>query len=92
MGYESEVQIRTLADLRNHADPARGNALDHSELPFAFGSLCARLAVFHFRIKSNLNTDGQVHSLSPNRSDSADLVTISPGSAEGMHKAVGVHS
>ena len=39
-----------------------GNALDHSELPFAFGSLCARLAVFHFRIKSNLNTDGRVHS------------------------------
>ena len=29
-----------------------GNALDHSELPFAFGSLCARLAVFHFETKS----------------------------------------
>ena len=48
-GYESEVhKIRTFADLRNHADPARGE--------------CARLAVFHFRIKSNLNTDGRVHS------------------------------
>ena len=61
--YESEVhKIRTFADLRNHADPREGNALDHSELPFAFGSLCARLAVFHFRIKSNLNTDVRVHS------------------------------
>ena len=39
-----------------------GNALDHSELPFAFGSLCARLAVFKFRKKSNLNSEGGVHS------------------------------
>ena len=37
-------------------------AEEDGSLPFAFGSLCARLAVSHFRIKSNLNTDGRVHS------------------------------
>ena len=92
-GYESEVhKIRTLADLWNRADRREGNALDHSELPFAFGSLCARLAVFHFRIKNNLNTDGRVHSPLAGSERFSDFVAISPGSVGGMHKAVGVHS
>ena len=31
--------------------------LGHDGLPLAFGSLCARLAAFHFEIKAEMNAD-----------------------------------
>ena len=46
---------RVATERSNHQRSAPGSAqpaMDHSGLPFAFGSLCARLAVFHIeRIK-----------------------------------------
>jgi len=35
----------------------RGFLLGHDGLPLAFGSLCARLAAFHFEIKAEMNAD-----------------------------------
>ena len=35
----------------------RGFRLGHDGLPLAFGSLCARLAAFHFEIKAEMNAD-----------------------------------
>ena len=35
----------------------RGFRLGHDGLPLAFGSLCARLAAFHFEIKAKMNAD-----------------------------------
>ena len=35
----------------------RGFRLGHDGLPLAFGSLCARLAAFHFEIKAEVNAD-----------------------------------
>lgn len=35
----------------------RGFRLGHDGLPLALGSLCARLAAFHFEIKAKMNAD-----------------------------------
>lgn len=43
--------------------PRRGFRLGHDGLPLAFGSLCARLAAFHFEIKAEMNADDPCESL-----------------------------
>ena len=47
--------FRSLKSRRTGA--RRDFRLGHDGLPLAFGSLCARLAAFHFEIKAEMNAD-----------------------------------
>ena len=58
----------------------RGFRLSHDRLPLAFGSLCARLAAFHFEIKAEMNADDPCESPAEHPPERDSIAPYSPAS------------